>query len=267
MRSHTINHENVSMEILCRLHGWGTRESPRRVFDAVLFSNEVDILTILWNELYSYITQFVLLESNSTLTGLLKHLIFAGHRDQFKFIDPRFTYGTIGGRFKKGENPFAKEAYQRVALDQLLKIVVYDKSWRASVHRYQTGKTRYAHFWQTDDILSDAGWHCSFCLLLISEFVFKMKAYIHFDKVRFSYYLNPKRVQDIICKGSDLFDMLPEEFIFKDIIGKLGSIPHSFLAVHLPPFILNNAENYKFSCLGTAKGKVGNSVRQFLNFI
>ncbi|KAF6155941.1 hypothetical protein GIB67_039272 [Kingdonia uniflora] len=112
----------VSMENLCRLHGWGTRESPRRVFNAVLFSNEVDILTIRWNELYLYITQFVLLESNSTFTGFLKHLVFADYRDQFKFIDPRLTYGTIGGRFKKGENPFVEEAYQRVTLDQLLKI-------------------------------------------------------------------------------------------------------------------------------------------------
>ncbi|KAF6168151.1 hypothetical protein GIB67_011536 [Kingdonia uniflora] len=126
-----------------------------------------------------------------------KEVVVEGHRDQFKFIDPRLTYGTIGGRFKKGENLLVEEAYQ-------------------------------------------------FCLLSISEFVFKMKAYSHFDRVRFSYYLNPKRVQDIICKGSDLFDMLHEEYTFKDIIGNLGPILHSFSAVHLPPFILNNAENYKF---------------------
>ncbi|MED6167903.1 hypothetical protein PIB30_007218 [Stylosanthes scabra] len=50
-------HDDVSMESLCKLHGWGIRESPRRVFDAVLFSIEVDMLSIRWNEMYPYITQ------------------------------------------------------------------------------------------------------------------------------------------------------------------------------------------------------------------
>lgn len=287
--------ENVTMETLCKLQGWGIREYPRRVYDAVLFSNEVDILTLRWNELYPYVTQFVLLESNSTFTGRPKPLVFASHREQFKSVEPRLTYGTIGGRFKKGENPFVEEAFQRVALDQLLKIagitdddllimsdvdeipsrhtinllrwcdnippilhlrlknylysfefLVDNNSWRASVHRYQTGKTRYAHYRQSDIILADSGWHCSFCFRRISDFIFKMKAYSHFDRVRFSYFLNPKRIQKVICKGADLFDMLPEEYSFKEIIGKMGPVPHSYSAVHLPSYLLDNADKYKY---------------------
>ncbi|XP_010681857.1 uncharacterized protein LOC104896767 isoform X1 [Beta vulgaris subsp. vulgaris] len=287
--------ENVTMETLCKLHGWGIREYPRRVFDAVLFSNEVDMLQIRWNELYPYVTQFVLLESNSTFTGIPKPLYFAINRDKFKFIEPRLTYGTIGGRFKKGENPFIEEAYQRVALDQLLRIAgieeddllimsdvdeipsrhtvdllrwcndippvlhlrlrnylysfeyhVDDNSWRASIHRYKPGVTRYAHFRQTDLLLSDAGWHCSFCFREISDFIFKMKAYSHTDRVRFSHYLNPKRIQDIICEGTNLFDMLPEEYTFREMIGKLGAVPRSYSAVHLPAYLLQNAEKYKY---------------------
>ncbi|KAH7577291.1 hypothetical protein JRO89_XS01G0232300 [Xanthoceras sorbifolium] len=299
-------HENVSMESLCKLHGWGVRESPRRVFDAVLFSNEVDILTIRWKELYPYITQFVVLESNSTFTGLPKPLVLASNRHKFEFVEPRLTYGTIGGRFKKGENPFVEEAYQRAALDQLLKIAgiedddllimsdvdeipsahtidllrwcddippilhlqlrnylysfeyyVDNKSWRASVHQYKKGKTRYAHFRQTDLLLSDAGWHCSFCFRHINEFIFKMKAYSHYDRVRFAHYLNPSRIQDVICKGTDLFDMLPEEYTFRDIIGKMGPVPHSFSAVHLPAYLLNNAEEYKYLLPGNCKREGG----------
>ncbi|XP_021299101.1 uncharacterized protein LOC110427814 isoform X2 [Herrania umbratica] len=299
-------HENVTMETLCSLHGWKIRESPRRVFDAVLFSNEIDILKLRWNELYPYITQFVLLESNSTFTGLPKPLIFASNRLEFKFIEPRLTYGMIGGRFKKGENPFVEEAYQRVALDQLIRIAgiedddllimsdvdeipsahtinllrwcdgvppvihlqlrnylysfeyhVDNKSWRASVHRYKTGKTRYAHYRQADVILSDAGWHCSFCFRHIREFIFKMKAYSHTDRVRFSHYLNPKRIQDVICRGADLFDMIPEEYTFKEIIGKMGPIPHSYSAVHLPAYLLNNAEEYKYLLPGNCKRESG----------
>ncbi|XP_030544806.1 uncharacterized protein LOC115751183 [Rhodamnia argentea] len=306
---HEIPHyynENVSMETQCKLHGWGIRESPRRVYDAVLFSNELDILTIRWNELFPYVTQFVLLEANSTFTGLPKTLHFASNRDRFKFIVPRLTYGRIGGRFKKGENPFVEEAHQRVALDLLLRkagiedddlLIMSDvdeipsahtinllrwcddippilhlqlrnymysfefhrdnKSWRASVHRYKTGKTRYAHYRQTDYLLADAGWHCSFCFRRISEFIFKMKAYSHNDRVRFSHYLNPKRVQDVICRGANLFDMLPEEYTFKEIIGKMGPIPHSNSAIHLPAYLLNHAEEYKFLLPGNCKREGG----------
>ncbi|KAK9934589.1 hypothetical protein M0R45_021726 [Rubus argutus] len=262
-------HENVSMENLCKLHGWGIREYPRRVFDAVLFSNEMDILTIRWKELYPYITQFVLLESNSTFSGLFKPLYFANNRDQFKFVEPRLTYGRVGRKSKKGENPFVEEAYQRQALDQLLQIAVLhlrlrnylysfeflvdNNSWRASVHRYREKVTKYAHFRQTDDVLADAGWHCSFCFRKIGEFIFKMKAYSHNDRIRFNKYLNPTRVQNVICKGDDLFDMLPEEYTFKEIIGKMGPIPHSFSAVHLPSYLLENAEKYKFLLPGNCK--------------
>ncbi|KAL6983768.1 beta-1,4-mannosyl-glycoprotein 4-beta-N-acetylglucosaminyltransferase [Sarracenia purpurea var. burkii] len=115
-------HEKVSMENLCKLHGWGIREYPRRVFDAVLFSNELEILTLRWKELYPYVTAFVLLESNSTFTGLPKPLIFENNRDQFNFVEQRLTYGKLAGRFRKGENPFVEEAYQRLALDRLLKL-------------------------------------------------------------------------------------------------------------------------------------------------
>ncbi|XP_018719605.2 uncharacterized protein LOC104423908 isoform X2 [Eucalyptus grandis] len=299
-------HENVSMETLCKLHGWGIREFPRRVYDAILFNNEVEMLTIRWKELYPYVTQFVLLESNSTFTGRLKRLIFKENRDKFKFVEPRLTYGMIGGRFKKGENPFVETAYQRVALEQLLRRVgiedddllimsdldeipsahtinllrwcddippklhlqlknylysfefFYDnKSWRASVHRYQSRSTRYAHFRQSDDLLADSGWHCSFCFRRISEFIFKMKAYGHSDRVRFAHYLDPTRIQDIICKGADLFDMFPEEHTFREIIAKLGNIPHSYSAVHLPAYLLNNAEEYKYLLPGNCKRESG----------
>jgi len=134
--------------------------------------------------------------------------------------------------------------------------LVDDKSWRASVHRYQTGKTRYAHYRQTDEILSDSGWHCSFCFRYLEEFSFKMKAYSHVDRVRFNYFLKPSRIQDVICRGADLFDMLPEEYTFKDIIGKLGPIPHSYSAIHLPGYLIQNAENYKFLLPGNCKREI-----------
>lgn len=299
-------HENVSMENQCKLHGWRIRETPRRVFDAVLFSNEVDILDIRWNELHPYVSEFVLLESNSTFTGQVKPLSFAQNRDKFRFAEDRLTYGVVAGRFVKGENPFVEESYQRVALDQLIRIAGIDeddllimsdvdeipsghtinllrwcdeipdkihlelrnylysfqfyldnKSWRASVHRYKPGKTRYAHFRQTDYLLADSGWHCSFCFRHIHEFAFKMKAYSHVDRVRFSYYLKPSRIQNVICRGADLFDMLPEEYTFQEIIAKLGPIPSSYSAIHLPGHILRNVDRYKYLLPGNCLRESG----------
>ncbi|KAL6587450.1 hypothetical protein OROMI_000428 [Orobanche minor] len=287
--------ENVSIPTLCSLHGWKTRDFPRRVYDAVLFSNEADMLKIRWKELYPYITRFVLLESNSTFTALLKPLNFAARRKEFEFVEPRLTYGEIGGRFRRGENPFVEEAYQRLALDQLLRVAGIEDddllimsdvdeipsrhtinllrwcddippvlhlelrnylysfefengrtSWRASVHRYQRGETKYAHYRQTDLLLADSGWHCSFCFRYISDFIFKMKAYSHTDRVRFAHFLSPKRIQDKICKGADLYDMLPEEYTFRDIIARMGNIPRSFSAIHLPSYLLENADMYKY---------------------
>ncbi|KAL8248678.1 hypothetical protein R6Q59_005546 [Mikania micrantha] len=299
-------HENVSMDSLCKLHGWKLRDHPKKVYDAVLFNNEVDMLTIRWKELHPFVTQFVLLESNSTFTGIPKPHYFANNRERFDFVEPRLTYGTIGGRFKKGENPFIEEAYQRVALDHLLKIAgiedgdllimsdvdeipsahtidllrwcegppsiihlnlnnylysfefkVDHSSWRASVHQYQKGKTRYAHYRQTDYLLADSGWHCSFCFRKITDFVFKMKAYSHSDRVRFAHFLDPKRIQNVICNGDDLYDMLPEEYTFKDIIARMGPIPHSYSAVHLPSHLLNHGDEYSYLLPGNCIREAG----------
>ncbi|KAJ3671749.1 hypothetical protein LUZ60_007828 [Juncus effusus] len=293
-------HPNISAQNLCSLHGWKPRQSPRKVFDAVLFSNELDILQIRWKELSPYVDEFVILESNSTFTGQVKPLFFAENRKNFSFVDDRLTYGTVGGRFVKKENPFVEESYQRVALDQLIRIagiqnddvlimsdvdeipsghtidllrwcdgipdilhlqlknylysfefLLDDKSWRASVHKYRTGSTRYAHFRQSDILLADSGWHCSFCFRHISDFVFKMKAYSHVDRVRFGYFLNPVRIQEVICKGADLFDMFPEEYTFQDIIAKLGNIPKSKSAVYLPSYLLENAQKFRYLLPGS----------------
>lgn len=38
--------EGTSMSQLCKIHGWVQRKTPRRVFDAIIFSNEIDLLEI-----------------------------------------------------------------------------------------------------------------------------------------------------------------------------------------------------------------------------
>ena len=61
-----------------------------------------------------------------------------------------------------------------------------------------------------------------------------MIAYSHADRVTRKDFLNYPRIQKRICNGDDLFDMLPEEYTFKELIKKMGSIPLSVSAVHKP---------------------------------
>ncbi|KAM7466279.1 hypothetical protein LguiB_013841 [Lonicera macranthoides] len=62
--------ENVSMDNLCCVHGWSLRTKPHHVFDATIFSNEVDILELCWPELHPYVTKFVIIEGETTFTGI-----------------------------------------------------------------------------------------------------------------------------------------------------------------------------------------------------
>ncbi|KAI4380455.1 hypothetical protein MLD38_006645 [Melastoma candidum] len=118
-------------------------------------------------------------------------------------------------------------------------------SWRATAHIFGP-ETRYRHSRQTDLIFSDAGWHCSFCLRRLEDLAFKMTAYSHADRVRRKEFLSHRRIQKIICEGDDLFDMLPEEYTFQDLMKKLGPIPRSASAVHLPAYVIENAGKFRY---------------------
>jgi beta-1,4-mannosyl-glycoprotein beta-1,4-N-acetylglucosaminyltransferase len=46
-------------ESVCELHGWKLREARPQVFDAVLFSTELDLLELRWNEVRALILLLV----------------------------------------------------------------------------------------------------------------------------------------------------------------------------------------------------------------
>ncbi|XP_047944115.1 beta-1,4-mannosyl-glycoprotein 4-beta-N-acetylglucosaminyltransferase-like isoform X1 [Salvia hispanica] len=290
--------ENVSMENLCRAHGWSVLSEPRCVFDAIIFSNELDLLEIRWKELYPYVTKFVILEANTTFTGIPKPLFFAENRGRFAFAESKIVHGVFPGRVAADgsrEDPFKLEEEHRISMNYLLRglagisygdlLIISDadeipsphtikllqwcaeiphvlhlemrnylysfefpvdySSWRATAHVFGPW-TQYKHSRQTDTLLSDSGWHCSFCFRYLSDFVFKMTAYSHAGRVRSEDFLKHSRIQKLICKGDDLFDMLPEEYTFKNMIKKMGSIPRSASAVHIPAYLIEKADKFRF---------------------
>ena len=128
---------------------------------------------------------------------------------------------------------------------------VDNNSWRGKV---VTLPFNYHHARVKDSpILADAGWHCSFCFKYLSDFVFKMTAYSHADRVHASYFLNLKRIQKVICEGSDIFEMLPEVFSFQDLMAKWRPIEKQHSGVDLPLHLIKNAENFKFLLPGGCK--------------
>ncbi|KAK2463163.1 hypothetical protein APHAL10511_004818 [Amanita phalloides] len=120
-----------------------------------------------------------------------------------------------------------------------------DSSWRTSVHLWN-GMSYYRHSKSTETILADSGWHCSYCFRTIPEYIIKMKGFSHADRVggRVNL-LDPKRIQDIICRGKDIFGMLPEAYSYRDLITQMNLDPLAS-AVGLPRYIIENAGKFRF---------------------
>jgi hypothetical protein len=81
--------ENVSLPELCQLHGWTIRQESRRIFDAFIISNELDLLDIRFHELLPYVTKFVVVENERTFPGRPKTLHFQENREKFDFLGDR----------------------------------------------------------------------------------------------------------------------------------------------------------------------------------
>jgi beta-1,4-mannosyl-glycoprotein beta-1,4-N-acetylglucosaminyltransferase len=118
-------------------------------------------------------------------------------------------------------------------------------SWRASVQVWSR-LSYYRHSKSSDNALADSGWHCSFCFRDISEFVQKMRGYSHSDRIggRMDF-LDPARIQQTICRGKDLFGMLPEAYSFSDLLSQMSLTPITS-GVGLPQFILLNPDRFRF---------------------
>ncbi|KAH8971241.1 hypothetical protein BDL97_02G131000 [Sphagnum fallax] len=231
-----------------QLHGWSLRKKPpRRVFDAVIFSNEIDLLEIRVQELMPYVTKFLVLESNTTFTGKRKALIFKNNIQRFSFVRDKLTHLFFAGQtLQRWEDPFVNEDLQRTAMDQgLLAAGIADGDLVIMADADEIPSAHTIRLLQSCDGFPPI-MHLHFCFRYISDFMFKMQAYSHADRVRHSSYLNPVRIQEIICQGRDLFNMLPEAFSFKDLIAKMGSVTRSFSGVHLPMYLLKNPQKFSF---------------------
>ncbi|KAF6760192.1 glycosyltransferase family 17 protein [Ephemerocybe angulata] len=125
-------------------------------------------------------------------------------------------------------------------------------SWRASAHIWNYN-SYYRHSKSTEVILADSGWHCSYCFRSLEEYIIKMRGFSHADRIggRLNL-LDPKRIQDTICKGRDIFGMLPEAYSYIELFSQLNLDPLK-TAVGLPRYLVDNADKFKFLLPGGCK--------------
>ncbi|KAG8884026.1 hypothetical protein FRB98_002633 [Tulasnella sp. 332] len=101
-------------------------------------------------------------------------------------------------------------------------------SWRAHVTRFKRGDTFYSHGLTTPaertSMLTDAGWHCSFCFPTIGDFVFKARAFSHTDRLGPQHsaqkLLDPDAIKQAVCSGRDFFGMLPEAYDWHGLLAR-----------------------------------------------
>lgn len=276
----------------CALHNWTPRTSDPKVFDAVIFSVELDLLEIRLRELYEVVDSFVVLESDYTFTGRPKNTTYADHKHRFAWAHDKIHYAFHAGHeLAPGEDPFDQEAELRTSMNDALfdagvkdsdlvlmsdvdelprsstmnllrtcdfgdtvhlqmnnylysfEFLLDAQSWRASVRRHPSNG--YSHGRVSEQLLGDAGWHCSFCFKHIADFQFKMQAYSHADRSR-KELLDENRIQKVICDGTDIFDMYPEAYSWSELARKMAPMSKTNSAMDVPRLLTEQPEEFAY---------------------
>ena len=95
------------------------------IYDCFLFSNELDILEIRLNELKDVVDKFILLESDTTTSGLPKRLYFNENRERFK----QFSDKIIHNIYKcptNSKDAWVREEASRNMIKEVLGVVKDD---------------------------------------------------------------------------------------------------------------------------------------------
>ncbi|CAA7259036.1 unnamed protein product [Cyclocybe aegerita] len=107
----------------CKLHGWTERKGKDnlKVLDAVLMSNELDLMEIRMNELDSVVDFFLIIESNATFTGLPKDTFFLNNRGRFAKFEKKIVYQLRPGfPLQPGQSAWDVERGTRIAMSDLI---------------------------------------------------------------------------------------------------------------------------------------------------
>ena len=115
-------HHNLTVHTHCKLHGFHVRPADKRVkiVDAILFSNELDVLMIRVREMMDSVDYFVIIESLRTFTGKEKPLTYRLNKHLFAFAEHKIRHVVMELPPLNGRDPFILERMQRQRMDSEL---------------------------------------------------------------------------------------------------------------------------------------------------
>lgn len=92
-----------------------------KIFDTIIFSNELELLDIRLNILYEYVDFFIIVESGYTFQGKKKEFNFELNKNKFKKYIDKIIYLKIHS-FPEGYELFKCESFQRNFINKALSI-------------------------------------------------------------------------------------------------------------------------------------------------
>ena len=110
-------------------------------------------------------------------------------------------------------------------------------------------KFEYDHKRRSSKLLASAGWHCSWCFRKIQDFQFKMQAYSHSDRAT-KYTMDARHIQEAICAGTSVENMLPEAYSFSDLTARLGPLKKNHDYTRIPRIVVDNAKKWPYLLAG-----------------
>jgi beta-1,4-mannosyl-glycoprotein beta-1,4-N-acetylglucosaminyltransferase len=86
------------------------------LYDCFTFFNELDLLEIRLEELYSVVDKFVLVEADLTHSGNPKPMMFAENRERYKRFEDKLIYVPVHDMPREAETAWVRENFQRNAI-------------------------------------------------------------------------------------------------------------------------------------------------------
>ena len=92
---------------------YGLPGGKRKVFDLIVFNNELRILNVKLHEMADWVDAFVIVEARQTFSGLPKPLVFQENREQFAAFADKIIHVVVDEFPPHLRHAWAREYYQR----------------------------------------------------------------------------------------------------------------------------------------------------------
>jgi beta-1,4-mannosyl-glycoprotein beta-1,4-N-acetylglucosaminyltransferase len=108
--------------------------------------------------------------------------------------------------------------------------------------------------YETNLLLRDAGWHCSWCFRTAEEVIFKMQGYSHSDRISSPGILDVKSIEKKFCTGEDPFGMLPEAISYSTLVALTYPVKMQGVS-HVPHYVAKHVDRFRYLLPGGCRSR------------